>query len=271
MVFSDSRALLFDVFGTCVDWRTTVIDALVEESQSALSNESGSSISRDVRSKADGMSEKDWGEFAAQWRASYYKFTRAVAADPGLRWKTVDDHHLESLQDLLAEHELVPRGGEAGGLWTEAQIKDMSLVWHRLAPWSDTVQGLEALNTKYETCTLSNGNISLLKDMAAHGSMPFKHIYSSELFGSYKPNPAIYNGAAERLGIKTDQCVMVAAHLGDLEAAKKCGYRTIYVERRQEESKDVEAGAREKGFVDLWISEGEDGFVTAAKKLGISV
>lgn len=271
MAFSDSRALLFDVFGTCVDWRTTVTNALVNESHSALSSGSGSSISNDVRKKASGMTDKDWGEFAAQWRASYYKFTRAVAADPGLRWKTVDDHHLESLQDLLEEHGLVLKSDAAGGLWDEAQIKDMSLVWHRLAPWPDTLQGLAALNTKYETCTLSNGNISLLKDMAAHGSMPFKHIYSSELFGSYKPNPAIYNGAAERLGIKTSQCVMVAAHLGDLEAAKSCGYMTVYVERSQEESRDVETSAREKGFVDMWIGQDEGGFVTAAKQLGISV
>ncbi|GAB7351593.1 hypothetical protein MBLNU459_g2215t1 [Dothideomycetes sp. NU459] len=271
MALSHCRALLFDVFGTCVDWRTTVTDALVAESKSALTGGSGDSISSEVRSKASSMTAEDWGKFAQEWRNSYYKFTRAVAADPGLRWKTVDDHHLESLRDLLAAHGLVPLGGEAGGLWDEAQVKDMSLVWHRLAPWPDTVRGLEALNTKYETCTLSNGNISLLTDMAAHGSMPFKHIYSSELFGSYKPNPAIYNGAAERLGIATDQCIMVAAHLGDLEAAKKCGYRTIYVERPQEEAKDVEAKAKHEGYVDIWISAGDDGFVTAARRLDIAV
>jgi 2-haloacid dehalogenase len=266
----DARALLFDVFGTCVDWRKTVTDALVRQSRVALMRRSAI-ITNDVRAKADAMSIGDWGAFAQEWRSSYYVFTRSLAADASLNWKTVDDHHLESLHELLVKHDLGREDGDLGGLWNKDEVKEMSLIWHKLDPWSDTVAGLEALNTKYETCTLSNGNIALLKDMKQHGGMPFKHIYSSELFNSYKPNPAIYLGAAKRLGLEPSQCVMVAAHLGDLEAAKGCGYRTIYVERSQEEEKNNEDEAREKGYVDIWVKIDEEGFVEAARKLGISV
>ncbi|KAH0352527.1 haloacid dehalogenase, partial [Aureobasidium melanogenum] len=266
----DIRALLFDVFGTCVDWRTTVTNALVQQCRVALMRRSAI-ITNDVRAKASAMSTEDWGAFAQEWRSSYYKFTRSLAADPSLSWKTVDDHHLESLNELLVKRGLGREDGDLGGLWNKDEVREMSLIWHKLDPWPDTVAGLKALNTKYETCTLSNGNIALLKDMQQHAGMPFKHTYSSELFNSYKPNPAIYLGAAKRLGLEPSQCVMVAAHLGDLEAAKGCGYRTIYVERSQEEEKAIEEKAREKGFVDIWVGINEDGFVCAAERLGISV
>lgn len=269
-IMDEARALLFDVFGTCVDWRTTVTNALVQASRSALMERSAT-ITNDVRAKAYSMSREDWGAFAQEWRTSYYNFTRSLAADSSLNWKTVDDHHLESLQELLVKHGLGREDGDLGGLWNQLEVKEMSLIWHKLDPWPDTVAGLKALNTKYETCTLSNGNISLLKDMQEHGGMPFKHTFSSELFNSYKPNPAIYLGAAKRLGLGPSQCVMVAAHLGDLEAAKGCGYHTIYVGRSQEESKDAEEQARRKGFVDIWVGIDEEGFVSAAQKLGIHV
>lgn len=263
---SEARALLFDVFGTCVDWRTTVTFALAEASLASLKNVN-TLMTGASRTRARQMSLDDWEAVAAEWRASYYVYTRSVAADPGLRWKTVDDHHLESLQELLAEKDFLPGNGRQG-LWSNEEIDDMSRIWHRLEPWADTVAGLKALNTRFETCTLSNGNVSLLEDMQKHGGMPFKHTFSSELFNSYKPNPAIYLGAAKKLGLEPDQCVMVAAHLGDLEAAKKCGFQTIYVQREQEEKLDVEKSAKEKGFVDLWINLGEEGFVTAARELG---
>lgn len=156
---------------------------------------------------------------------------------------------------------------ETGGLWIDSEIQELSLIWHRLDPWPDTIAGLAALGEKYSTCTLSNGNMTLLEDMQAYSGMPFTHTFSSELFNSYKPNPAIYNGAAERLGLRTSQCVMVAAHLGDLEAAKACGYQTIYVERPREETYDVEE-AKKKGFVDLWITGEEEGFVAVARRMG---
>lgn len=102
--------------------------------------------------------------------------------------------------------------------------------------------------------------------MAAHGEMPFRHILSAEMFNSYKPNPAVYLGAAEKLGFKPEECAMVAAHLGDLEAAQKCGFKTIYVERPEEE-RDGELREKE-GLVDVWVATEEEGFVTVAKRLG---
>lgn len=101
--------------------------------------------------------------------------------------------------------------------------------------------------------------------MAAHSKMPFRHILSAEMFNSYKPNPTVYLGAAERLGLKPEECGMVAAHLGDLEAAQKCGFKTIYVERPEEEG---DGHLREKeGLVDVWVKMDEEGFVVVAERL----
>lgn len=101
--------------------------------------------------------------------------------------------------------------------------------------------------------------------MAAYGKMPFRNILSAEMFNSYKPNPAVYLGAAEKLGLKPEQCAMVAAHLGDLEAAQKCGFATIYVERPEEE-RDEELREK-KRLVDVWVGMGEEGFLVVAEKL----
>ncbi len=151
-----------------------------------------------------------------------------------------------------------------GSLWDEAQLQELNLVWHRLDPWPDTNKGLEALNRNYSTCTLSNGNVSLLKDMVEYGKMPFTHVYSAEMFQSYKPNPKVYLGAAEKMGLKPEECALVAAHLDDLKAAKACGFGAVYVERPREERHEDLKG---EGIPDIWIREDEEGFVAAAEKL----
>jgi 2-haloacid dehalogenase len=126
-----------------------------------------------------------------------------------------------------------------------------------------------------DTCTLSNGNLSLLGDLRAFSGVPFTHLFSAELFGTYKPAPRVYLGAAEKLNLPPSECVMVAAHLGDLKAAKANGLQTIYVERPGEEdwSEDEVEKARSEGWVDLWIGdqEGDNGFITVAEKLGIDI
>ncbi|KAM0717931.1 hypothetical protein Q7P37_006263 [Cladosporium fusiforme] len=240
------KALFFDVFGTCVDWRKTVTEALIEAASKAGDTK---------------MSPSDWAAFAQEWRTSYLTFTRAVAADPNLGWKTVDQHHLDSLHELLASHGLAD-------LWPQHIVEDLSLIWHRLAPWPDTNAGLQALNDLgIQTATLTNGNLTLIGNMAAHAKMPFQHILSAEMFNSYKPNPAVYLGAADKLGLEPGECGMVAAHLGDLEAAQKCGLATVYVERPQEER---EGHLREKeGLVDVWVGMQEGGFVEAARRLAV--
>ena len=125
------------------------------------------------------------------------------------------------------------------------------------------------------TVTLSNGNVSLLADLKEHAKIPFTHILSAEMFGTYKPAPEVYRGAAEKLGVSIKECVMVAAHLNDLKAAKSNGMQVVYVERPGEEDwsdEDVER-AHEEGWVDVWVSfaEGNRGFVTVAEKLGVEV
>ena len=121
------------------------------------------------------------------------------------------------------------------------------------------------------TSTLSNGNHALLADLIAHAKIPFIHVFSAEMFGTYKPAPGVYRGAAEKLGLSMEKCVMVAAHLNDLKAAKATGMRVVYVERPGEEDwshAEVEK-ARIEGWVDLWISlgEGNVGFLSVADKL----
>lgn len=146
-------------------------------------------------------------------------------------------------------------------------VHDLSLIWHRLAPWPDAASGLDQLNSLgIQTATLTNGSLALINDLAAFGKLPFTHILSAEMFSSYKPNPAVYLGAADKLGLKPEECGMVAAHLGDLEAAQKCGFRTVYVERKDEERDEVLRG--KEGLVDVWVREGEEGFVEVARRLG---
>jgi 2-haloacid dehalogenase len=260
------RALLFDVFGTCVDWRTTVTNTLYTAAHTAL-NSATASLATSLRMRATDMPIEEWAAFAQAWRDSYKEFTQGLAADAGRTWKTVDEHHLEALKKLLAEWKL-------DGLWTDEEVQALSLVWHRLEPWADTALGVQALNTLFYTVTLSNGNTSLLTDLNDHGEIGFTHIFSAELFGSYKPNPKVYLGAVEKLGLEPNQCAMVAAHLSDLRAAKDNGLRTVYVERANEEDLSAEEAemVRKEGWVDVWVSlEEGGGFLTVAAKLGVEI
>lgn len=253
------KALLTDVFGTVVDWRSTVTNFLSKTAQETL-NSASTSIPSTVRAAAATI---DWGEFAWQWRRSYYHFTTQYDPASG-NFKSVDQHHLEALIKLLRENQLE-------GLWDEKELQKISMIWHFLDPWPDSARGLGMLNQKFETATLSNGNTSLLKDLAEHGELPYKHIVSAEEFKAYKPHPNVYNGAAKRLGLPTSECALVAAHLGDLWAAKtKCGYQTVYIERPREEgwSKEEIEQAKKDGWVDMWVNLDEDGFKEVARRFG---
>jgi 2-haloacid dehalogenase len=261
---SRPRALLFDVFGTCVDWRLTVTNGLYDAAQAKLT--SASQLPSKIRIKVAGMTTDDWGIFAQEWRNTYKEFTRSRAQDASLPIKTVDEHHFDSLKELLTAWKL-------DGLWSLEEIQATSIIWHRLTPWADSESGLKALNSLFWTCTLSNGNLSLLQDLKVNSKLPFTHIFSAEEFGTFKPNKAVYLGAAEKLELTLVECAMVAAHLPDLKAAKACGYQTIYVERPQEEDWDNEKVecARSEGFVDMWINGHENGFLTVAERLGVEM
>jgi 2-haloacid dehalogenase len=208
------------------------------------------------------MTVADWGRFAQEWRDTYKVFTKSRANNSTLPMKTVDQHHFDALQELLASWKLED-------LWSAEELLDISLIWHRLDPWVDSGKGIEAFNGLGWTCTLSNGNTSLLQELQTYAKLSFTHLFSAEDFGTFKPNKAVYLGAAEKLGIAPSQCFMVAAHLADLKAAKECGYRTIYIERPLEEDWDVQqvGDAKKAGFVDLWVPGEEDGFIAAVNRL----
>jgi len=271
------RVLFFDVFGTCVAQRTPVADELWRAAREALESDV-SSISSEVRTKATKMSYEQWLEFAEEWNKEGDKFVRGSIAKHGtVDWRVVDKHRVELLPKLLARRGLIILREDAstselqigeGSLWNESQLKHLGLVWHRLTPWPDTCRGLDLLNRQFFTVALSNSYNDLLEHLVAHSGIPFTRIYSADMFQSFKPNPKVYLGAAEKMGVKPEECGLVAAHLSDLKGAKACGFYRIYVDRPLEE-KNPEL--REENIPDMWIKEDEDGFVTLAERLGIQV
>lgn len=190
-------------------------------------------------------------------------------------WKAVGQHRIELLPKLLTQRGLIslrddgstpaPSIGESS-LWNQSQLEQLGRIWHRLTLWPDTCRGLDLLNRKFSTVTLSNTDNELLKSLVAHSSIPFTHIFFSDLFHSFKPSPAVYLGAAEKMGVKPEEYALVAAHLSDLKGAKACGFYAIYVERPLEEKSPA---LREEGIPDMVIKEDEEGFVALASQLGI--
>ena len=198
------QALVFDVFGTVVDWRGTVI-----REGEALGRRHGLTV--------------DWPRFADEWRREGYVEAITRIRRGEVAWEVVDVLHRRMLDELLARHG-VP------GL-PEAEVEHFNRVWHRLAPWPDAVPGLARLKQHYIIAPLSNGNMALLTNMARHAGLPWDCILSAELFGAYKPDPAVYRGAARLLGLPPEHLLMVAAHGGDLRAAGALGLRTAFVAR----------------------------------------
>ena len=196
------KVLAFDVFGTVVDWHGSI-----------------------VRELGAAYPQVDADAFAMAWRAGYQPAMQRVRS--GERgWARIDELHREILDGLL------PRFGLEH--LDEAARRHLNHVWHRLAPWPDSVAGLARLKQRFTICTLSNGNIGLLTAMAKHGGLPWDCVLSAEVFRAYKPDSAVYLGAAEVFDIEPAQLMMVAAHHEDLAAARVCGLRTAYIERRFE-------------------------------------
>ena len=164
---------------------------------------------------------------------------------------------------LIKDHNIVD-------LWSPSEIHKISLIWHFLDPWPDSSPGLGLLNQKFITSTLSNGNASLLSDLAKHGDLPYKHITGAEDFKAYKPHPDVYLGAAKKLALEPQECALVAAHLGDLKAARRHGYQTIYIARPQEEQWKAEQVEEARTWVDMWVELDDGGFVEVARRFGIT-
>ncbi|KAI1402984.1 haloacid dehalogenase [Hypoxylon fuscum] len=257
------KALTFDVFGTVVDWRSSVHEELVRRAREKMTSSTFSSVPEPSRTRLEAMSDDDWAKFAQEWRNSYYQFTAGF--EPGKsEWKDIDTHHYDALHELLRKWGLT-------SIYADGEVRSLSLVWHSLKPWTDSAAGVRRLGTRLVTSTLSNGNQSLLQDLDAHGSLGFRRIMSTAAFGAYKPHPSTYLGAAKSLEVRPEEVAMVAAHLGDLAGARSNGFRTIYVERPQEEAWGLEEQRYQEAreWVDLWVAEGEGGFLEVAKRLGI--
>lgn len=253
--------LFFDVLGTIVEWRFCIANELNTAAQKALQDQSRS-LSPNIRERVSDMSASSWQEISEEWHGAYMNFGNTYdASEPFI---TVDEHNRNSLETILTKHLLRE-------LFSEDDLNDLTLAWHRLDSYPDSVPGLSLLNAKFPTSTLSNGNVKLLEDLQEHNSLPFKHLTSAEHLGAYKPSPEVYHGAARRFGFSSSQCCLIAAHLEDLQAAKRCGFQTIYLERHLEEAWDSEdvARAREEGIVDVWVKVEGKGLIDVARHFGI--
>lgn len=202
----DLKVIAFDVFGTVVDWH--------------------GGIAAEVERLLPGV---DGGAFALAWRAGYQPAMRAVmeriAAGEG-GFTLIDELHLNILERVLRDFG-VTRIDAAGK-------RELNHAWHRLPAWPDAVAGLARLKSKYIVCTLSNGNIGLLAEMAKHAGLPWDCVLSAEVFKAYKPDPRTYLGVAGVFDIAPRRVMLAAAHHDDLAAARACGLRTAYIERPHE-------------------------------------
>ncbi len=200
------KALFFDVFGTVVDWRNSIaaeIDFFSDEKDLGL----------------DGQA------FALSWRRRYVPaMARIRSGERG--FIDLDTLHRENLIEVLDEF------GVKG--LSDADVEHLNLVWHRLNPWTDSVPGLTRLKSKFILATMSNGNVKLMVDMAKHGGLPWDMILGAEIAQSYKPDPETYLAGCRMLRLAPEECMMVAAHNGDLVAARALGLKTAFIARPTE-------------------------------------
>ena len=206
MDVSTVKALTFDVFGTVVDWR-------------------GSLIRQGVAFGAARGLSVDWARFADDWRGGYGPSMDRVRRGE-LPWTNIDTLHRMVLDQLLEKYHITDL--------SETDKEHLNRVWYQLTPWPDAVAGLTRLRVRYVLATLSNGNVALLTNMAKYAGLPWDCILSGELMKHYKPDPEVYQTAASLLGLRPEQVMMVAAHKGDLRAAQGVGLRTAFVPRPME-------------------------------------
>ena len=231
------KALAFDVFGTVVDYRTTI-------------GAEGERLGR-----ARGI-KIDWAAFADAWRGRYRPAMDRVMRGE-LPWTNLDALHRAALEELLVEFGVRELSeGEKGHL---------NGVWHRLRPWGDSVPGLLRLKTRFVLATLSNGNVRLLVDMAKNAELPWDLVFSAELARAYKPDPRAYRMLQELLKLGQNEIMMVAAHQSDLRAALKLGFRTAFVMRPLEYGPQAVPDLTADPSFDLVATD----FVDLARQLGV--
>jgi 2-haloacid dehalogenase len=231
------KALAFDTFGTVVDWRSSIIAELV------------------AFGKTHGV-VRDWATFADGWRKGYLPAMDRVRRGE-LPWTRIDDLHRMILDDLLDD------AGIAGV--SDADLDHLNRAWHRLDPWPDSVAGLTRLKSRFIITTLSNGNVSLLTNMAKRAGLPWDCVISAELFHHYKPDREAYLGCADLLDVAPADLMLVAAHPGDLRAAQQAGLRAAYVTRPLEYGPNQRAHRVADGEFDFTATD----FLDLADQLGV--
>ena len=213
-------ALVFDVFGTVVDWRSTII-------------REGEQLGREKNL------DLDWAAFADAWRSRYAPSMDRVRSGE-IPWTKLDDLHRASLEELIEEFGVEGLSGE--------ERDHLNRVWHRLEPWPDAVEGLRRLKRRHLIAPLSNGNVALLVNLAKRAGLPWDLILSAELVRHYKPDPETYLMAPELLDLRPEDVMMVAAHPSDLRAASESGLKTAYVPRPLEFGPGKEADLPDPDF-----------------------
>ena len=232
------KAMVFDTFGTVVDWRGSII----AEGNAYWTPVKGVDV--------------DWGDFADAWRGKYGPNMNKVRTGQ-LPWTKLDDLHRMALDEVLAEFNVTTL--------PEDDKRHLNFVWHRLNAWPDAPSGLARLKSRYIISPLSNGNLSLLTNMAKFAGLPWDCVTGADLFQHYKPDPETYLGAAAILGLQPEQVMMTAAHTGDLDAARELGLRTAYVHRPLEGGPRRERSIPAEGDYDVVASDFRD----MASKLGL--
>lgn len=230
-MFANSKALVFDLMGTCCDWHSSIMNVLETlPSPPTLANDQLSQIALD-------------------WRAGFFAEIHS-RFEQGLPQEGIDETHRRVLDQLLLER------GISHTEWDDRTREKLVEVWHTQIPWPDAIPALKRLREKYFVVVLANGTTRLQLDIAKSSGLQFHMLFSSQLLGLTKPDLRIYQKAAQLMGLKVDECIMVAAHAYDTRAAKEVGMKTLYV-RRTTEDVDEDFAGIEKEF-DLFV-DGRDG------------
>lgn len=203
------KALFFDLFGTVVDWRSSII------AQAKLM-------------KFSKINKVDWEKLVINWRLKYQPIMEKVNKKK-IPWKTLDELHEITLNEVCNEMNI--------RFLTDTDRKKLIMFWHKLDPWSDSCEAIKKLSENHITASLSNGNIILQKNLIKNAKLNFDFIFSAEHFKKYKPEKVVYLGAANYLNLLPGDCALVASHKSDLLAASKLGFKTIFINRKNEYGK----------------------------------
>ena len=232
---SQVKAMTFDVFGTVVDWRTSIAREIQD-----IGQKKGFHL--------------DWNLFADEWRSGYAPSMHKVR-NGEMPWTKIDTLHRLILDELLSKHKI--------SNLSEQETDGLNRAWHRLDPWPDSVEGLTLLKKDYIISSLSNGNVALLVNMAKYGGLPWDMVLSAEIAKHYKPDPESYLSTSEYLGLPINQVMMVAAHKNDLKSAKSNGMMTGYVPRPKEHGENTVVDYAEEAYIDIMA----DDFIDLSKKM----